>query len=155
MSERRVFEGRLISVRLSGRYEIVEHPGSVAVLAVDAEDRVVLTPQRRPAVGREQVLEIPAGTLDVAGESAADAARRELEEETGLRCERLERLIAYFPSPGYTNERQELYLATGLSGELHDAELVPLQEAVARVERGEIEDLKTAFAILLAARILG
>lgn len=155
MSAERPFAGRLISVRVSDGHEIVEHPGSVAILAVDGYGRVVLTPQRRPAVGRDSLLEVPAGTLDQPGETAEAAARRELEEETGLRCRSVERLGTYFPSPGYTSERQELYLATGLEGSPRDAERLPLTEAVARVERGEIQDLKTAFAILLAARRLG
>ena len=155
MGEGLAFQGRLISVRVRDGHEIVEHPGSVAILAVDEGRRVVLTPQRRPAVGEARLLEVPAGTRDQAGEDPADTARRELEEETGLRAERVELLGTFYPSPGYTDERQELYLATGLSGVPRDAEMLPLEEAAARVARGEVSDLKTAFAILLAARRLG
>jgi ADP-ribose pyrophosphatase len=154
MSDEYVFRGRLVSVRVSDGHEVVEHPGSVAILAIDAEGRVVLTSQRRPAVGRG-LLEIPAGTRDEPDEAPPSTARRELEEEVGLQCERLEHLGSFYPSPGYTSERQELYLAIGARGHPHDAELVPLKEAVGRVLRREIEDLKTAFAILLAAQRLG
>lgn len=155
MSDEYLFQGRLIRLRVSHGHEIVEHPGSVAILAVDAEERVVLTPQRRPAVSRSSLLEIPAGTRDEPDEAPQSTARRELEEETGLACRRLEHLGSYYPSPGYTSERQELYLALGVTGTPRDVELVPLAEAVARVARGEIEDLKTAFAILLATHRLG
>ncbi len=149
-----MFKGSLISVRVSDGHEIVEHPGSVAILAVDDQRRVILTPQRRPAVGAT-LLEIPAGTRDQVGEDPADTARRELEEETGLIAGPVEHLGTFYPSPGYTNERQELYLVTGVSGDAHDAERVPLDEAAARAARGEMPDLKTAFAPLLAARRLG
>ena len=155
MGEGKAFAGRLISVRVSDGLEVVEHPGSVAILAVDGEGRVVLTPQRRPAVGAAALLEIPAGTRDVGGEPPESTARRELEEETGLAAQHVEHLGSFFPSPGYTNERQELYLATGLTGDLRDAELVPLAEAARRAAAGELSDLKTACAILLAARRLG
>ena len=155
MSEGKAFEGRLISVRVTDGHEVVEHPGSVAVVAVDAERRVVLTPQKRPAVGEQALLEIPAGTRDVSGEPPQETARRELEEETGLRAGRLEHIGSFYPSPGYTDERQELYLATELSGDLRDAQLMPLAEAARRAAAGELADLKTASAVLLAARRLG
>lgn len=149
-----VFKGSLISVRVSDGHEVVEHPGSVAILAVDDQRRVILAPQRRPAVGHT-LLEVPAGTRDQVGEDPADTARRELEEETGLVAGQVEHLGSFYPSPGYTNERQDLFLVTGVSGDAHDAERVPIEEAAARAARGEVPDLKTAFALLLAARRLG
>ena len=156
MSDEQVFRGRLISLRVTDGYEIVEHPGSVALLAIDPEQRVVLTPQSRPAIGRSRLLEIPAGTRDVDGETPAETARRELEEETGLVAGRLEHLGSFYPSPGYTSERQELYLALDVTGVPHDdVELVSLPEAADQVAHGVIEDLKTALAILLAAQRLG
>lgn len=155
MNEESVFTGRLISVTVRDGHELVHHPGSVAVLAIDSEGRLVLAPQRRPAVGDGAVVEIPAGTRDATGESPEATAARELEEETGLTAGRLEHAGTYFPSPGYTDERQELFIATELSGEARDSERVPVAEAVARVLRGEVHDLKTAFGILLAARRLG
>ena len=155
MSDDYVFQGRLISVRVTDRHEIVEHPGSVAILAIDPDGRLVLTPQPRPAIGRSRLLEIPAGTRDVEDEAPPATARRELEEETGLICTRLEHLGSYYPSPGYTNERQELYLALGVTGVPREAELVTLADAVGMVARAEIQDLKTAFAIMLAAHRLG
>lgn len=155
MSTKIAFSGRLLSLAVEDGHELVHHPGSVAVLAIDGEGRVVLAPQRRPAVGEAALLEIPAGTRDAPGETAEATALRELEEETGLRAGRIEHAGAFFPSPGYTDERQDLYIATDLSGEARDCERVPIAEAAARVARGDVRDLKTAFAILLAARRLG
>ncbi|HJV04174.1 MAG TPA: NUDIX hydrolase, partial [Actinomycetota bacterium] len=106
-----VFRGRLVSVEVrEGRYrEIVHHPGSCAVVAL-VGDVVLLVRQYREAVDGV-MLEIPAGTRDVAGEDAARCAARELLEETGHRATRLEPLAAIHPSPGFLDERIELFLA--------------------------------------------
>ena len=94
--------------------EKVWHPGAVAMLAVD-EQHVWLTRQPREAVGESSSLEVPAGKLDVEGESAVAGAARELSEELGKRAARWEELFAFFTSPGFSDERIYLYLATDLS----------------------------------------
>jgi ADP-ribose pyrophosphatase len=140
--------------------EIVEHPGSVVLVPVEA-GRVLLVRQFRYAMGAE-LLELPAGTLEP-GEAPLQAAHRELAEETGRAAGDLQLLARLFPSPGYTSERMWLYLATGLGAAepaSQDAdesiELVPmdLDEATARAKRGEFEDMKTVAGILLAAERL-
>jgi ADP-ribose pyrophosphatase len=143
-----VFEGKLIKVRVTDGKEIVEHPGSVSVVPIDRDGNLVLVRQHRPAVNQD-VLEIPAGTRDVQGEPPEETARRELEEECGMTADRIEHVGSLFPSPGYTSERQEVYIATGLSG---DGEVVrvPFKEVATLAAEGDLADMKTVAAVLLA-----
>jgi 8-oxo-dGTP pyrophosphatase MutT (NUDIX family) len=159
-----LWEGKIIRVGLE-RFrhadgeevtrEKVWHPGAVGILAVD-EETVWLTRQPREAVAAPASLEIPAGKLDVAGESPLDTAKRELAEEIGMQAARWEEILAFYTSPGFTNERVWLFLATGLSQvtERPDAdederiEIVPwprrrLDQAIA-----ECEDSKSLIALL-------
>ena len=92
----------------------VWHPGAAGVVAVDAES-VWLTHQPRETVGGQASLEIPAGKLDVEGESPLQTAKRELSEEIGQRAERWEEITAFYTSPGFSDERIWLYHATELS----------------------------------------
>lgn len=139
--------------------EIVRHPGAVAVVPMTADRRVLLVRQRRHAVGAE-LLEIPAGKLDRPGEELAACARRELEEETGYCCARLTPLVTLLSSPGFSDERIHLFLATGLepaSGppvideeEETSPEWIGLDEAVGAIRTGDIVDAKTIVGLLLA-----
>lgn len=144
--------------------EIVEHANAVAVVALDPDGRVVLIRHYRHPVG-ERMLEIPAGKLDVDGEAPADAARRELAEEVGLVAEHLERLIHFHNSAGWSEEATTVYLATdvhpgaapdGFTAQHEEADIeilrLPLDEATADIERGEITDAKTVVGLLLTAR---
>ncbi len=92
---------------------IVRPNGAVAVLAIDEDDRVLLVQQYRHPVGA-RLAELPAGTLDVEGEDPADAAARELAEEADLLAEHWEPLLSLTATPGYSSERWQIYLATGL-----------------------------------------
>ena len=107
---------RVDTVRLpSGREttrEIVEHDDCVAVVALDADGRLLLVKQFRTAVGRE-LLEIPAGGIDP-GESPEEAVSREMREETGYLPRKVERLGGFYSAPGYATEYLYLYLATDL-----------------------------------------
>ncbi|HSM09419.1 MAG TPA: NUDIX hydrolase [Gemmatimonadota bacterium] len=176
---RSVFRGRLLDVRVetaefpdgsTGELEIVRHPGAAAVLPlVRPEERcdagtsvgVILLRQYRYAVGGV-IWEVPAGKLD-GDESPDDCARRELLEETGIAARRLERLTTLMTTPGFTDERVHLYLATGLTFGASDREAqefieirtLDLAVALAMVDRGEIGDAKTVACLLLAARRLG
>jgi len=156
---RTAFEGDLIRVvveRWGDRSrEIVEHAGSVAIVAVDLDGQVVLVRQFREPV-RGPLLELPAGVIDE-GERPRDAAERELREETGLVGGRWRALATFWTSPGFLRERMHLFLAEDVEqgeadpDEDEDVELVrmPLDEAVARAH--ELEDLKTIAGLLLAA----
>jgi ADP-ribose pyrophosphatase len=138
--------------------EKVSHPGAVGILAVD--DRYVwLTRQPREVVGADASLEIPAGKLDVVGEPPLETAKRELAEEIGKRAAEWTELMAFFTSPGFSDERVWLYLAEGLS-DAQDAEaeenerieIVPwpldqLQEAIE-----QCDDSKSLIALLWLAR---
>jgi ADP-ribose pyrophosphatase len=133
---------------------VVEHPGSVGIVAHD-EKFVHLVRQPREAVGEDGLLEIPAGTLDVEGESERECAERELSEEIGLRAEHWSRLHAIYPSPGFLSEKLTIFEATGLSekpGETDEEEQIeivrlPLAEIDAAL--AEIEDAKTLVGLLL------
>ena len=149
--------------------EVVGHPGAVAIVALDDEDRVLLVRQYRTPAGRV-LLEIPAGTLEQrAAEPAEDpdvAAPRELEEETGFRADHWRRLGAFWTAPGFATEHMTLYLATGLRpagpgrrdpDEDERLELVrlPWRDAVRAAEAGAIEDAKSLLGLLWLARLEG
>ncbi|MGY4707195.1 NUDIX hydrolase [Candidatus Bipolaricaulota sp. J31] len=152
-----VFRGRLISVRVEetdrGLREVVEHPGAVAILALDEEGRVLLVRQHRYGAGRA-LWEVPAGTLEP-GESPLRCAQRELWEETGLRAKRWRKLGAFYTSPGVMNELMHLFLAEELEGELSpqvEGEIAELafrdpREVLEEVARGEVGDGKTLAAL--------
>jgi ADP-ribose pyrophosphatase len=149
--------------------DIAGHPGAVAIVALDAKDRVALVRQwRLPADAA--LLEIPAGGLDVGAdgtkEDPENAAPRELEEETGLRAGSWRKLGAFYSAPGFTDELMHLYLATDLQpvadgrlGPDEDERLIlewrPWREAVAAAERGEIRDAKSIVGLFWLARLKG
>ena len=133
------WEGRLATVRIERwrhedgeevEREVVGHPGAVAVVAHD-EEQVWLVRQPREAVGDPSLLELPAGKLDVEGEPPLQTAKRELAEEIGKAAEDWRELESFYTSPGFTDERVVVYLATGLSdadgdsGEEERIEVVP------------------------------
>ena len=134
--------------------EVVEHPGSVAIVAHD-ERWVYLVRQPREAVDEDGLLELPAGTLDVEGESALECAKRELAEEVGLAAETWAELHAIYASPGYLSEKLTIFEATGLTetaGEADEGEEIevvrlPLAELDAAL--AEIEDAKTLIGLFL------
>ena len=156
-----VYHGRIVDVRVERfRYadgkevsrEIVRHRGAVAILAYD-EREVWLVRQPREAVGEPDLLEIPAGRLDVDGEEPLQAAQRELAEEIGRGAKQWEHLLTYYTGAGFTDERVHVYAATDLyeaSGESGEDErielvrwpLVRLDDALA-----ECKDAKTLIAL--------
>jgi ADP-ribose pyrophosphatase len=146
--------------------EIVEHADAVAVVPLQPDGQVVLIRHYRHAV-TDTLLEIPAGKLDVDGEEPEAAARRELAEEVGLEADEFVQLTCFYNSSGWTDEKTTVYLARDTrsadapegyvaDGEEADLEVVvlPLAEAVAKVDSGEINDAKTVVGLLLAARQL-
>ncbi len=158
VESRRVFEGRIVRLRIdtvalpdgrSAQREVAEHAPVVVVVPLDGEGNVLLVRQYRLPVA-QFLLELPAGCIDP-GESVEEAVQRELREETGQRAGRLERLAAFYASPGFCDELMHLFLATELEhsplagddDENIEVVRVPLAEALALVDRGEIIDAKT------------
>jgi ADP-ribose pyrophosphatase len=141
------------------RRDLVLHPGAVAILPVLDAGRVCLLRNERPAVG-ETLWEIPAGTLEP-GEPVAEAAARELAEETGYRAGRWRALHAFFPSPGVLSERTHLFVAEDLTpgpmalepDETIEPQVVAFEQAFAWCLDGTIRDAKTLVAVLLWAQL--
>jgi ADP-ribose pyrophosphatase len=156
-SSRTVYDGNLFDVTLESwvnhEREIVEHPGAVAIVAVDREGQLTLVRQRREAA-RKELVELPAGTLEE-GESPLESAQRELEEETGLRGGTWREVVTFYTTPGFCRERMHLFFADDLQGgaaspaEDEDLELIrwPVEEIASRL--GEVEDAKTLVGLLL------
>lgn len=138
-----------------GERDVVRVYDAAAVLPVTPDGQVLLVRQFRPAARRE-ILEIPAGLLDEPGEGPEACVARELFEETGFRHTSMTKLCEILPSPGSWSERVHLYLADTESQAAGDAESGievvrrPFDELVAEARSGELEDAKTALAVLLA-----
>jgi ADP-ribose pyrophosphatase len=152
-----VYDGRLIDVTLErwgdNEREIVEHPGSVAIVAVDGDQRVWLVRQLREAAQR-QLVELPAGARDP-GEEPLAAAKRELREECGLTGGEWRELGAFWTTPGFCREYMHLYVAEGVKtgvadpDEDEEVEIVHWHVDELAAKLGEIEDAKTLAGLLL------
>jgi ADP-ribose pyrophosphatase len=138
---------------------LVRHPGSAVMIAVDHKDRVLLVRQYRLPAG-QYLWEIPAGRID-AGETAAQAAKRELIEETGLRAKKWKKLTTFYPSPGYVEEKMTIYLAKDLTqGDSHpmdderiEAKWFTKKELTEAIRKNKIVDAKTMIAFLYWAKL--
>ena len=171
VSSEPIYNGRILDVQrwqvtcpngnLAPR-EIVVHRGAAAVVPVFEDGTTLLVRQHRIACDRV-TLEIPAGKLDSVNEDPLDCAVRELEEETGLKAERMTLLTSLLTTPGFCTEKIGIYLAQGLSqGDTHPDEdeflglvRIPLDEAIAMVMRGEIRDSKTICGLMMAREVIG
>ena len=172
VDERLIHQGAIIDVAVGTfrgpdgdtfERDIVHHPGAVSVVAVDRDGRVPLVRQYRAALDKE-LLELPAGKLDVAGEDPMACAQRELVEEVGRSAAAIELLCEFHNSPGFSDERHRVYLARDLTEVPHDrqgveeasmtVEWVLLDDAVALVRSGEVLDAKTVIGLLLAHEAL-
>jgi ADP-ribose pyrophosphatase len=163
MSDEGLVIGRRVRVeerrvpRRDGREELREmvvHPGSVVVLPILDDGRVLMIRNQRFAVGKT-LLELCAGTRE-GDEDPSLCAARELEEETGHRAQTLTPLLSFYPSPGVSDERMFVFVARGLTrtaqrldqAEQIELEPLALHEVLARIERNEIEDAKTIASVL-------
>jgi ADP-ribose pyrophosphatase len=171
VSGERKYSGRVISLDLDrvrfpdgsvGELEIIRHPGASAIVPLLSEPggsdpQLLLIRQYRYAAER-YVYEIPAGRLE-AGEAPEACAHRELREETGCTASTMEHVFTMFTTPGFTDEKIHVFLASGLTRGAHAREgdefielvTLPLTKVLEMIERNEIEDAKTALAILYVA----
>jgi len=161
----RLFEGRAFKIRRDwirtpdGRetkFDIIEHHGSVILVPIDAQDNVLFVRQYRHAAGQE-LLELPAGTLDE-GEAPEACAGREIREETGFAARSLQKVGEFFLAPGYSTEFMIVFLARDLypapleadADEFLRVEKIPLGAAFEMAKHGSIPDAKSLAALLLA-----
>ncbi|MBK6748731.1 MAG: NUDIX hydrolase [Pyrinomonadaceae bacterium] len=165
LSSETIFKGRIFDLRVDTiregdveyKREIVVHQGSAVIVPVFEDGTVALVRQYRHATGGYQ-LELPAGCIEP-GETFEQAATRELEEETGFRAGKIEKLAEFYVSPGFLTEKMYVFLATELTESvqtLDDDEIVEmvrftLVDAIQMVHDGRIEDAKTIAGILLTA----
>ena len=171
VSGRRSYTGKIIAIDTDtvrfpdgsiGELDMIRHPGASAVVpflsAPDGDDPQLLLIKQYRYAAEQYLYEVPAGRLEP-GEDPRDCANRELREETGCRAERMDFLTTIYTTPGFTDERIHLYMATGLEhGETaHEAdefmtvEAMTLSTALRLIEEGVISDGKTVVAILFAA----
>lgn len=171
LSSRRAYTGKVISMDVDevrfpdgsvGTLEMIRHPGASAIVPFlsdpDGDDPQVLLIRQYRHAADGYLYEIPAGRLNP-GEAPRACAERELREETGCSAQTMEQLFTMYTTPGFTDEKIHVFMATGLqSGESsHEADefldLHPmlLSRALSMVEAGEIQDAKTALALLYTA----
>ena len=165
-----IFDGRVIKVRVENilrpdgkpaKRELIAHPGGVGIIAV-TDDKLVPTVTQYRIAAKSMMLEIPAGKLEY-GEDPLECGIRELEEEAGLKAGKIVHLGEYYPTPGYCEEKINIYLASDLTkthqhlddGEFLTLEYITLDDLYEKVMNNEIHDMKTAVAILKAKAILG
>ena len=173
LAEREVYRGSLISVAVARfaapddsefERDVVHHPGAVSVVpVVDEGTTAVLVRQYRAAVDRD-LLEIPAGKRDVAGEPPEVTARRELEEEVGMRAGRLERLAEFYNSPGFCDEHSFVFMALdlepcanalqGIEEQHMTVEHIALDDVPSLIASGAIIDAKSIIGLTLAREAL-
>lgn len=169
MKTERIYEGRVVNLRIDtvelpgkkySKREIVEHPSAVAVAALTDDGSIIMVRQFRKAV-EKNLLEIPAGLIEI-NEEPKEAGLRELAEETGYIASNMEYLFEFYTSPGFSNEKVYLFLATDLkegesnpdSDENIEITQYKLEELIDMVIRGDIYDSKTVISILYVNKYL-
>lgn len=169
MKSEKVYEGKILNLRIDtvelpdkkySKREIVEHPGAVSIIPINENNEVYLVKQYRKAIDKE-ILEIPAGKIEI-GEEPKDCAIRELKEETGLEAESIDYMFEFYTSPGFSNEKMYLFIAKGLikgeatpdTDEYIDIEKIHLDELINMVKNGQISDSKTLVGILMAEKTI-
>jgi len=166
VSKKTIYKGKILDLIVKevtmpdGRKatrEIIEHGGVIAVIPVTHDNKIVMVKQYR-LTAETVTLEVPAGRMDP-GETPLLAAKRELREETGYAAKKFEKWISFYPAIGYSNEKIHLFTARDLTmktidpdeDELIEVEYLTLEEAVQKIESGEIMDSKSILALLYAA----
>lgn len=169
MKTENIYKGKILNLRIDtvelpdkkySKREIVEHPGSVAIIPITDDGEIILVKQYRKAV-ENSLLEIPAGKLEI-NEEPKETAIRELKEETGIIAENLEYICEFYTSPGFSNEKIYLFIATGLlkgtpnldDGEYIEITKVQLEELANMIKKGEVLDSKTIIGTYMAIEYL-
>jgi ADP-ribose pyrophosphatase len=169
MKSDKVYEGKIVNLRIDtvelpdkkySKREIVEHPGAVGLIPITEDNCVILVKQFRKPV-EKFLIEIPAGKLEL-NEEPRETAIRELKEETGFEAGKIEYLLEFYTSPGFSNEKIHLFLATDLiegeatpdSGEFVEKVKISIEDLLKMVDRGEIVDSKTIIGINLADKYI-
>lgn len=163
MKSEKIYEGKILNLRVDtvelpdkkyGKREIVEHPGAVAIIPITDNGEIILVKQYRKAIEKE-LLEIPAGKLEI-DEEPKTCAIRELKEETGITANQIEFLFEFYTSPGFSNEKIYLFIAKNLNygepafdeDEYIDIITIKLEKLISMVNNGLISDSKTIIGIL-------
>jgi len=171
IASHRIYSGRTVALDVdqvrypdgsTGELEMVRHPGASAIIPflsdpAGDDPQIILIRQYRYAADG-YLYEVPAGKLEP-GEEPRACAVRELREETGCSAEHMEHLYTMYTTPGFTDERIHIFLASGITrGDAHreadefaEVETMTLSQALRMIQQGEIQDAKTALAILYAA----
>ena len=169
MKSEKIYEGKILNLRVDtielpdkkySKREIIEHPGGVAIIAIDKDKNLVMIKQYRKAV-EEFIWEIPAGRLEV-NEEPRETAIRELKEETGYAANKMTYITEFYTTPGYCSEKIYLFLAEDLIegepcpdlGENIEMSNISIDNLLKMATRGEIVDSKTIAAIYIAERYL-
>lgn len=169
MKSDRIYEGKIVNLRIDtvelpdkkySKREIVEHPGAVAIIPITEDNKIILVRQFRKSV-EKPLLEIPAGKIEI-NEEPKETALRELAEETGFKANNMEYITEFYTSPGFSNEKVYLFLATQLqNGEANpetdeciETETYDILDLVEMVDRGEINDSKTIIGIFYAEKYI-
>lgn len=171
IATRRMYTGRIINLDIDtvrfpngsvGELEMIRHPGASAVVPFMSdpagEDPQVLLLRQYRYAAEQYLYEVPAGRLDP-GEAPDICARRELQEETGCEAESVQHLFTMYTTPGFTDEKIHVFMAVGLTrgenareaDEFIELETMALSRALELIERGEIQDAKTALSLMYAA----
>lgn len=167
LQQQTVFAGRVFEISVNEalsaagnpmKVEIVHHPGGAGAIPINSEGKIALVRQFRFPL-RKFSLEIPAGRIDP-GDTPLEAARRELEEEVGVRAHKMELLSEFYPTPGYCEEKLSVYVATELeqtqqsldTNEELEVYWLAIDEALEMVQTGDIDDAKTIIALLMLER---
>jgi ADP-ribose pyrophosphatase len=164
-----VYEGRIVNLRgdrvmlddgKTATREVVEHRGAAAIVPITHDNNVILVRQYRYAVTTE-LLEVPAGVVEPE-ETPEECAIRELEEETGYKCNDIMKIMEFFPAPGSSTEKIHVYLAKGLTktemrteeDERINVDIMPIEVALQKVRSGEIQDAKSICGLFRASELL-
>ena len=169
MKSEKIYEGKIVNLRIDtvelpdkkySKREIVEHPGSVGIIPITDDGHMVLVKQFRKPVEKD-LFEIPAGKIEI-NEEPKETALRELVEETGYTSDKMEYLFEFYTSPGFSNEKLYLFIATELSkgeaspenDEYIETVKIKIENLVDMVNRGEINDSKTIIGIFYAEKYI-